>query len=264
MIVVAGGSGRLGRALLARRPNARSISRREGVDVRDRSALDLRGATVVVSAMHGFAGKGVDPESVDVRGNANLIEAAAAAGVRHFILVSVHDARADHPIELFRAKFRAEELLRASGLPYTIVRPSAFVETWLGIVCAPLLEKKKTMIFGRGRNPINFVSVDDIATVIDDAIDRGPLGNAIECVGPDNLTFHELLDAFCAITGARGRVGHVPLPVMRTMAIVMRPFHANLARQIRAGVVLDTTDMAATPATVTSTVRDAIAREYRA
>lgn len=48
--------------------------------------------------MHGFA---ADPRGIDRDGNANLIEAARAAKVEHFVLVSVHGASPNHPIEMF-------------------------------------------------------------------------------------------------------------------------------------------------------------------
>jgi uncharacterized protein YbjT (DUF2867 family) len=54
--------------------------------------------------------------AVDERGNRMLANAAADAGVERFILVSVAQASPDHPIELFRAKWAAEEAVRASGI----------------------------------------------------------------------------------------------------------------------------------------------------
>jgi uncharacterized protein YbjT (DUF2867 family) len=53
---------------------------------------------------------------VDLQGNSALIQAARHAGVERFILVSVHGATPDHPIELFRMKYAAEQALQASGL----------------------------------------------------------------------------------------------------------------------------------------------------
>ena len=83
----------------------------------------------MVSAVHGFAGPGgVSPASVDRAGNAHLIHAAARAGAA-FVLVSVVGASPGHPIGLFRAKHAAEDMLRSSGIPWTMVRATAFMET---------------------------------------------------------------------------------------------------------------------------------------
>ena len=75
------------------------------------------GVATVVSAVQGFAGPGrVTPESVDRAGNVHLIDAAEAAGA-DVVLMSVVGASADSPMELFRAKYAAEQHLRASGVP---------------------------------------------------------------------------------------------------------------------------------------------------
>src|SRR6266700_2726090 len=115
MILVAGGTGNLGRCLvqllladglrvrvLSRDP-ARAARLGDGVDVvagdvRDPGSLlaAMDGVTTVLSAVHGFAGPGgVTPESVDRLGNFNLIAAATAAGVRRFVLVSITGASAN-------------------------------------------------------------------------------------------------------------------------------------------------------------------------
>ena len=207
MILVAGGSGVLGtrlHALLAARGlDVRILSRdpdkaRSHVgdrvqvvagDVRNPTAVAhaVEGARTVVSAITGFGlARDVSPRSVDWEGNANLIRAAKAAGVEHFVLLSICQAAPDHPIELFRMKHRAEEELRASGLAWTIIRPTAYMETWLGILGAPLVESGSTRIFGRGANPINFVSADDVARFVDLAVaDHAMRGATIEVGGPD-------------------------------------------------------------------------------
>jgi hypothetical protein len=58
-----------------------------------------------------------------------------------------------------RAKHSAEEL-RASGLPFTIVRATAFMETWLGIIDGTVEGSGHALVFGPGTNPVNFVSRD--------------------------------------------------------------------------------------------------------
>jgi uncharacterized protein YbjT (DUF2867 family) len=158
MIVVAGGTGTLGTRLvpglaergLAVRVLTRDPARAQHLaghcvevvhgDVRDPGSVAraLHGAGMVISAVHGFAGPGgVSPASVDRAGNARLIHAAARTGAA-FVLVSVVGASPSHPIGLFRAKHAAEQALRASGLPWTIVRATAFMETWGQIMGRPL------------------------------------------------------------------------------------------------------------------------------
>jgi NADH dehydrogenase len=200
-------------------------------DVRDRAAVEraLEGVTTVVSAIQGFAGPGrVSPESVDRDGNVNIVDAAAAVGA-DVVLMSVVGASADHPMELFRAKYAAEQYLRAADTAWTIVRATAFVELWADIMTKPI-------VFGRGENPINFVSVRDVARVVERAvIDPALRGTVLEVGGPENVTFNELAALLQTIRGRSTKTKHVPRPLLRALGTV--------SRQARAGVAMDTIDM---------------------
>jgi NADH dehydrogenase len=205
------------------------------------------GVRTVVSAINGFGGDGaLGVKAIDRDGNVNLIDAAEAAGVEHFVLVSIQQAAADHPIELFRMKAAAEQRLRASQLAWTMVRPTAYQETWLEIVGRPLVTTGSTRVFGRGRNPINFVSAGDVARIVDITVSDPALrGQSVDVQGPENLTFDEFVETVRATTGATGTVNHVPLPMLRLMSVMLRPIKPVLAGQMAAAVVMDTRDMTA-------------------
>jgi len=263
MILVAGGTGTLGTVLTAgllqRGTQVRVLTRSgtelsddvEGVvgDVRspDDAARAVQGARAVVSVVTGFGPvRGITTRGVDLEGNRTLFAAAREAGIEHFVLLSVHEASPDHPIELFRMKYAAEQELRASGLAWTIVRPTAYLETWVRLLCGPLVEKGKTRVFGRGQNPINFVSVRDVARVVEQALlDPEQRGQAIEVAGPENLTMNAVVETFLAETGASGSVRHVPRAAMRAGSVVLRAFNPSLAALISAALVMDTRDMRA-------------------
>lgn len=269
MILIAGGTGTLGtqvvRLLTSRGLRVRVLTRDlqrarhledEQVevvqgDVRDQRAVEraVAGIETVISAVHGFAGRGGDsPRTVDQQGNSILIKAARTAGVKHFILVSVQGAAADHPMELFRMKDAAERELRASGLTWTIIRPTAYMETWGTLLGKPLLQHGKTRVFGRGTNPINFVSAHDVARFVELSVtDPGMRCVAVDVGGPENLSMRQVVQTFQTVTGKTGAVSAVPLPMMRLMAVLMRPVNPALARQIQAGGVMDTHDMTFDP-----------------
>ncbi len=200
-------------------------------DVRAPGTLDaaVDGAEVVVSAVHGFAGPGrVTPATVDRAGNAHLVDAARRAGA-DVVLLSVVGASPDSPMELFRAKYDAEQHLRTSGAAWTIVRSTAFVELWAEIMARPV-------VLGRGENPINFVAVADVAAVVADAVgDRARRGQVLEVGGPDDLTFNQFAALLVECGVATGKVRHVPRGVLRAMAVV--------SRKARAAVAMDTEDM---------------------
>jgi NADH dehydrogenase len=268
VIVVAGGTGTLGTRLvprlagqglavrvLTRDPARAAHLAGPGVevvraDVRDPASVAraLRNAGTVISAVHGFAGPGgVSPSSVDRAGNRHLIDAAARAGAA-FILVSVVGASASHPIGLFRAKHAAEETLRASGVPWTIVRATAFMETWGTIMGRPLQTSGKIPVFGRGENLVNFVSAIDVAALVaHTAASPGLRGQILELGGPDNLTFNQVAVIVQDVTGRRGTVRHIPRPALQLMGWLTPAIKPALARRARAALAMDTIDMSFDP-----------------
>ena len=264
MIAVAGGTGTLGTRLVPRlagqghavrvltRDPARAarlagpgveVARADVRDARD-VAKALDGAGTVISAVHGFGGPGgVSPASVDRAGNANLIGAAARAGAS-FVLVSVVGAAPAHPIELFRTKHAAEQTLRASGTPWTIVRATAFMVTWATIMGGALQASGKILVFGRGDNPVNFVSATDVAALVElAATDPGLRGQVLQLGGPDNLTFNQVAALLQEAAGRTGKVRHVPRPVLQAIATLARAIKPALGRQARAALAMDTIDM---------------------
>jgi len=261
MIVVAGASGTLGPLLVpllvARGEPVRVVTRDPDAAGRKLSGVELvagdvtrpddagravEGARVVVSAITGFASP-AGIQAVDIEGNRILADAAAAAGVEQFVLLSVNQASADHPMALLRAKFAAEQAVRASGVGWTFIRPTAYLETWLGLIGGPLVTKGKTLVFGRGRNPINFVSALDVAHFVDLAIADRSLGKVVEVPGPENLTLDQLVEIVETASGRSGGVSHSPRPLMRLLSIALRPIDRMRAGQIGAALVMDTRDM---------------------
>ncbi|MCW2939284.1 MAG: putative nucleoside diphosphate sugar epimerase [Actinomycetia bacterium] len=265
MILVAGGTGTLGRYLVPllitcahqvrvlTRDERRADHLRAGGaetvigDVRDQAAVAqaTRDCTTVVSAVHGFAGPGrASPASIDCDGNRTLIRGAADAGVARFVLVSVLGAAPDHPMTLHRMKYAAEQTLNGSGLDWTIIRPAAFLETWIELIGGRLADTGQAIVFGPGNNPVNFVSVRDVATVIERSLSGTvSYGQTIDVSGPENLTFNQIAERLVAAGGSPGRTKHIPLGLLRVMSVLARPVSPGFARQARAAVVMNTNDM---------------------
>jgi len=275
MILLAGGTGHLGSVLVdllaARGMPVRILSRNpsrartfigKGVDVvpgdvRVAPSLTaaLAGVDTVISAITGFGPGGVGPRKVDLDGNANLIDAAGAAGVKHFILVSIHGASSDHPMELYRAKFMAEQRLQESRLEWTIVRPTVFMELWAGIIGDPLLKTGTATVFGRGENPINFVSVQDVARAVEQAVVDRQYGRNMDVGGPQNLSLNRLVEIVAESNGRRAKSRHIPLAALRLGAFALRPFRPDIAGLLQAAVLMDTTDMSLDSAVVVADVQ---------
>src|SRR6266436_6541779 len=265
MILIVGASGRLGSVvaerLLAQGKAVRAMTRtplnlahlkQQGAeivsgDLRNPASLvnACRGVEQVLAAAHALVGKGDNnPQTVDDAGNRQLIDAAKTAGVKHFIFVSVQGASPDSPLEFFRIKYRTEEYLRASGLNFTILRPSAFMELWAQLIGQPIREQGKTTIFGRGDNPINFVAVQDVARFVSIALDDSRARNrVIEVGGPENLTLNQVAEIFERASGRQAKKRHIPLPMMRVMSILMQPLNPAMSRLIRNGIYMDTANL---------------------
>lgn len=285
MILVAGGTGTLGSKVVTRLsaagPPVRVLTRQHGWtpagesgtvevitgDVQDAAGVEraVEDASVVVSCIQGFAGRdAAGTEAIDQHANELLIESAKKAGVQHFLLVSIAGAAPDSPVPLFRAKYQAEQALRASGIPFTIIRATAFMETWITLIGDPLVHKGRTRIFGKGTNPINFVAADDVAAAIEQAVrNPEPNGDTVVVAGPENLTFDEFVHTIQHATGRKGKISHVPRPMMRLASSVLKPVKPLIAGQIRTSIAMDIEDMTAPPTpSATTRLADLAATTY--
>ena len=264
MILIAGGTGRLGTLLVERltgrghqvRVLTRDPARAElpaggqvtvmRGDVRDRQSLvpALADVEIVVSAVHGFNQSARDSlAAVDRDGNANLIAAALATGAR-FVLISTVGAAPDSPMELFRMKYAAEQRAAASEVPCTIVRATAFLELWIEVLEQTARRSGRPLVFGHGQNPINFVSVGDVAALVERAVqDPDTRGETLEIGGPANLTFDQLAQAVQHAAGRTAPPKHVPSPVLRLMAHTVGRAKPQLGRQARAALAMDQLDL---------------------
>lgn len=270
MILIVGASGRLGglvaRRLLVDGRSVRAMSRTPASldelkqlgaeimasDQRNPESLGAacRGIDAVITATHAFNGSGANgPRAVDGTGNRNLIDAARAAGVRHIVFTSILGARPDHPVEMYRYKYATEQYLRTSGLSYTVLRPAPFMETWTDILGDSIVKRGKAMVFGRGVNPVNFVSAADVAQFAVMALDHPDAHDrVVEVGGPENITQMRFVRLIEEVSGRTASIQHIPLPMMRLMRVITRPINPVFSRQILAGIIMDTQDMTFDPA----------------
>jgi len=234
VILVVGGTGLLGgeicrvltergqpvRALVRGTSNPDRVARLERIgaervrgDLKDRRSLDAacRGASAVVSTASstGSRQEGDSIESVDRKGQVDLIDAAAAAGVKRFTLVSFPSIEVDFPLQA--AKRAVEERLRSSGMTYTILRPTFFTEVWLSPALGFDPPNAKAQIYGGGQNKISWISFQDVAQFAVAALDNPRASNAvIELGGPEALSPLDVVHLAEQVTRKRFAVQHVP------------------------------------------------------
>jgi uncharacterized protein YbjT (DUF2867 family) len=170
-------------------------------DLRDRASLDtaLEGVETVVSTANSAMRGGADnPQSVDLDGNRKLIEAARDAGAEHFVFVSLLGADPNHPDPFMQAKGQSEASLRESGMGYTILAPTAFMEFWPGMVVGmPALQGQTVTLVGEARRRHSFVSNRDVAAFAVKAVDNPAARNQQLAIGgPDAFTWREVVATY--------------------------------------------------------------------
>lgn len=235
-VLLIGGTGLLGgaiaQALVQRGHNLRALVRSgrhaaklsalgvslEAGDMRDARAVKraLRDAPVVITTAQGDPLKRKSPmRQIDGAATQRLIDLARAASVPRFVFVSA--LRADVGaafVPQLAYKFAAEQVLQASGTPYTIVRPSSFQETF-DDGFAPFKRFIETagigMTMGSGRGAHSFVAVRDVARAVAVSLEHSEALNQIVPVGgPEDLNYRQAYKRIAAITGRRVTI--VPAP----------------------------------------------------
>jgi uncharacterized protein YbjT (DUF2867 family) len=151
-----------------------------------------------------------DMQSVDTDGVTHLIETAKAAGVKQFIYTSFsHNINRDFPLR--NAKRASEKSLQESGLVYTILRPSFFMELWLSPAVGFDAANAKATIYGTGDQPIAWVSLKDVAQFAVESLENPAVRNCVlELGGLESLSPHQAIKIFEKSTGKTFEVTHVP------------------------------------------------------
>jgi len=247
MILVTGGTGFVGSHLIKRMrqegipvraivrdPDKARALKDLGVDVvkgdvSDTDSLEM--ATIGVERIVHLVGiiqeaAGATFQSVHVDGTRNLLEAARKSGVRHFFYQSALGTRPNAKSEYHKTKWAAEELVRASGISFTILRPSLIygpgdqftIRLSEMIRLSPVLP-----IIGSGRSKVQPIFIDDVATCIVKAVTSDCCLNEIyEIGGPDQLTYEEVTVAIADAMGVKRPTLHLPFFFMKSMATVLK------------------------------------------
>ena len=124
-----------------------------------------RGVDRIISTATGASRGGEDSvESVDRQGHATLLRCAENAGISRFLYVSATGFNTDSPVDLARAKASTAEALRSSGLSYTILQPSLFMDSWIAFVVGAQIQRGNTIqIIGDPARKYGFVAVENVA-----------------------------------------------------------------------------------------------------
>ena len=181
-------------------------------DLKDKGSLEsaLAGISAIISTVSSTLSRqeGDSIKTVDEEGQANLIDAAVAAGVDQFVYISFC-ALGDCPLQT--AKRKVETHLAESGLKYTILQPTYFMEVWLSPVLGFDYPNAKATIFGEGRNKTSWIAIKDVASFAVASLDNpAAVNRIIELGGPDALSPLEVVNIFEATKGKKFELQFVP------------------------------------------------------
>jgi uncharacterized protein YbjT (DUF2867 family) len=247
VILVTGGTGFVGghivRALreadkpvrlLARRPESERARELEKLgcevvagDVTDTPSLRaaVQGADVVVHLVAIRQGAPREFERVMVTPTRELVDAARAAGVRRFVLMSALGTSEETKglVPYYGAKWAMEEIVRGSGLEHVIFRPSFVFGPDGGILptFAKLAKAPVTPVIGRGLQRIQPIWADDVGAYFTAGTDRPETANRTwEIGGPEAVTWNEFWERLKRALGVRRPSLHVPVGFMRLNALL--------------------------------------------
>ena len=195
-------------------------------DLLDPASLDaaLKGVDVVVSSANGYMKETIE---ADFQGNKNLIEAAARARVRRFVFLSVVACEAAPAVPHFLAKKVAEDLIKATALPYVIVRAPAFLDQSADYV-ADGVKAGRFYAVGDKSTRWSYVLTDDLAAALAKAATypgETITGQTIDIGWRDGAkSQQEVADLIHQVTGKPLSLWVVPWMVLRVLVRLIKPF----------------------------------------
>ena len=202
-IVVIGGTGLIGsKTVTILRQGGHEVvaaSPKSGVNTITGEGLQgaMAGAQVVIDLANSpsFEDKAV-LEFFETSGR-NLLAAEAAAGIRHHVVLSIVGIDRTPDNGYFRAKVAQEKLTETSGIPYTIIRSTQFLE-FLGGIAASSTDGNAVRLSPGLFQPI---AADDVAAIVADVALAAPRNGIVEIAGPERAPFNEIVARYLTAIG---------------------------------------------------------------
>jgi uncharacterized protein YbjT (DUF2867 family) len=201
-IVVIGGTGLIGSKVVTRLRgaghDALAAAPNTGVNTLTRQGLEaaLKDSQVVVDLANSPSFEASAVMNFFTAHEKNLVAAEARAGVRHHVALSiVGDDRSDNGY--FRAKVAQEDLIKASGIPYTIIRSTQFME-FLRAIADSGADGNAVRI---SPGPFQPIAADDVAAIVADVALAAPRNGIIEIAGPQRAPFNEIVARYLNAVG---------------------------------------------------------------
>jgi uncharacterized protein YbjT (DUF2867 family) len=202
-IVVIGGTGRIGSKVVARLRGAGhdviAAAPNTGVNTVTGEGLEaaLEGAHVVIDLANSPSFEPSAVMSFFTAHEKNLLAAEARAGVRHHVALSIVGDDRSPDNGYFRAKVAQEDLIKASGIPSTIIRSTQFME-FLSSIADSGADGNIVRVSPGLFQPI---AADDVAAIVADVAPAAPRNGIIEIAGPERAPFNEIVARYLKAAG---------------------------------------------------------------
>lgn len=224
IVAVTGASGFVGGEILRELRAAGAKARPVGRGAALREAL--AGADAVIHLVGIIHERGANTfQAAHVEMTRAVLAAATAAGVRRYLHMSALGTRAGARSRYHQTKWGAEELVRQSGLAWTIFRPSLIYgvqDKAINALATAARRLPAVPVLGDGRSKIQPVAVEQVARCFVAALRcEAAVGQVYELCGPVALTWDELNDQLLAALGRRKPKLHLPMALARPVAAVL-------------------------------------------
>jgi uncharacterized protein YbjT (DUF2867 family) len=217
----------------------------------------MTGCTHVVHLVAIITGSPADFERVMTQGTKDLVAAAKAEGVEQFVLMSAlgTSETSKDAVPYYAAKWAEEQAVIASGLEYTIFRPSFVFGRGgaLPVFIKQVRYSPAVTVIGDGLQRSQPIWVEDVATIFAQSVGNAQAANrTFELGGPDTVNWNELYLTIARVLGKRRRLVHVPFAVARagaqlTQRLPKAPLSTDQVTMLQgADNVVSTTDAADT------------------
>ena len=208
-------------------------------DLRNRSDVELacRGVRAVISTATamGSKDKRLTLRDIDLVAQLQLVEVTKRAGVEHFVYVSA-SPMLQPAAPLIGYKREVERAVRASGMRWTILQPSVFMEVWLSSILGWDIAAGKARVFGSGDAPMSWISVADVAAyAVRSLRDLRLVDQVLPLGGPDAVSPNDVVKMFTELSGRPFTAAHVPLAVLRFLGPVIGLFNEGAASGMSMG-----------------------------
>lgn len=168
--------------------------------------------------------KGSTFRAVHAEGTRNVVASCIVKGVKRYLHMSALGTRSGARSEYHKTKWEAEETVRASGLDYSIFRPSVIFgpgDAFTTVFARIMRFSPVVFIPGDGKSMMQPVYVKDVVRAFAAALKNQPGAPRVyELAGPDTYTFDSIIDRIAFVLGKRRYKVHIPMSVMRLNASV--------------------------------------------